>query len=108
MANIKILSVQPEYYRGGWNVLIEISNLEKGISNLLFYWKEKDKPNDKLLENKLRYFSDQYDEPIKPVEKDYLQSDIDKILRDKKYFNPNDKFPEDLPEKSLQSIQQRI
>ena len=98
MAKIKILSVKPEINRGGWDVTIELSNVSK-TQNKTFYWPGKDKPNDKILKDKFDYFSDKFDTVESEPEKIYSESEINIILKKKKYFVSDEKFPGDLPDK---------
>ena len=97
MATIKILSIRPEINRGGWDVTIELSNVSK-TQNKTFYWPGEVKPNDKILKDKFNYFSDKFDTEIEP-EKIYSESEINTILKEKKYFTNGNKFPDDLPDK---------
>ena len=99
MATIKILSIRPEINRGGWDVTIQLSNVLK-TQNKTFYWPQKDKPNNKILKDKFKYFSDQFDVVEPEPEKNYSETEINTILKEKKYFTNGNKFPDDLPDKS--------
>jgi len=101
MATIKILSIRPETNRGGWDVTIELSNVSK-TQNKTFYWPDKDKPDNKILSDKFDYFSDKFDTEIEP-EKIFSGSEINEILREKKYFVADEKFPDDLIEKTIKA-----
>lgn len=95
MATIKILSVKPEIYRGGWDVTVELSNMAK-TENVTFYWPRKEKPDDRILAGKFQYLGTQFDAPEPVQEKTYAQSEVDRILIDKKYFIAGQHFPIDL------------
>ena len=103
MATIKILSIKPEINRGGWDVTIELSNNLK-TQNMIFYWPLTDKPDDKILSDKFKYFSDKFDVVEPELEKFYTESEINTILKEKNYFTNGNKFPNDLPNNKIKVV----
>ena len=106
MATIKVLSIVPEQHRGGWDVGIELSNATKK-ENMVFYWSGKDKPDDKILEQKFQYFSNQFDEVEPTPEKIYTESEVVKVLVEKKYLVVGQKLS-DLPVKSIAAVEEVV
>ena len=99
MATIKILNKTKLDYRPGWDVSIELSNKTKKGTKL-FYWPGKDEPDEKILSDKFKYFSDQFDK-LEPVpEKIYTEAEIVKELIAKKYLVKGQKLA-DLPVKQI-------
>ena len=97
---IKIIKTEKNRYTAGWDVTVEISNETKNIV-MTFYWPRKEQPDEKILAGKFTYLENQFNDIEPQPENSYLQSEIDRMLIDKKYLIAGQHFPSDLPVKPI-------
>ena len=103
----RVLAIHPEIYRGGWEVVAEISN---GVAsrNITFYWEGKPKPTERDMELRLAKLAKNFDDNQNYVsEKNYTESEVVDELVTKKYLVVGQKFS-DLPAKSIAAIEEVV
>ncbi len=93
---VKLIKTEKLTFRPGWDVTIELIN-ETKKENITFYWPRKEQPDEKILADKFKYLETQFNEAESAPVKTYSQTDIDNILKEKKYLTGDQHFPSDLP-----------
>jgi len=100
MATIKITKTKQLKYREGFDLSVEMIADDGRKGYKTFFVPGKIEPTQKTLQTKLDGFLTKFNTPL-VEEKVYFENEINEILVQKKYFEPGQKFPGDLPEKTL-------
>ena len=100
MASITIINTKKLDCRVGYDVTVEMVADGGRNQNKTFFVPGAAEPTQSSLQNKLDKFIADYNIPEGAMET-YTEKEINKILKKKKYFTGNDRFPDDLPDKTL-------
>jgi len=104
MASIVINSTTKAIHRKGYNVSVFMVADDGRERSKTFYKNSDTEPTQESLQPKLDRFLEDHNTPGLGPEKVYTESDINKILKEKKHFKDGDKFPDDLKDKETLEV----